>query len=88
MGKNINSINGISPALEKIAVNLAGDTTFAIPAKAIFVGTGGTVIGRAPGSSADVTYKNVANGQLLDGYFEIIRSTANGTTAADLVAEF
>lgn len=88
MGKNINAINGTTPAQEKIAVNLGGDTTFAIPAKAIYVGTAGNVVGRAPNSSADVTYKNVAAGTYLDGYFEIIRSTANGTTAADLVAEF
>lgn len=88
MGKKIYESNSISPANEKIAVNLGGDTTFAIPAKAVYVGTAGNVVGRAPGSSADVTYKNVAAGTYLDGYFEIIRSTANGTTAADLVAEF
>ena len=88
MGKNINPRSGSAPAEEKIAVSLASDTTFPIAAKALYVGTGGTVVARAPNSAADVTYKNVASGQVLDGYFEIVRSTANGTTAADIIAEF
>ena len=51
--------------------------------KAIFVGTGGDLTGRAAGSGADVTFKNVASGQILDVRFQYIR--ASGTTAADIV---
>lgn len=87
MGKNIYPINGSTPAQEKIAINLAADTTLNVPAKLLYVGTGGTVVGRAPGSLTDVTYVNVPNGSYLEGYFEVIKSTANGTTAANLIAE-
>lgn len=51
--------------------------------KAVFVGTGGHIVGRPVGSAADVTFKNLANGQILDVRFQYIR--ASGTTAADLV---
>jgi hypothetical protein len=80
--------SAISPANEKIAVSLASDQTFPIPAKGLYVGTGGTVIVRAPGSSADVSYVNVPNGGYIDGLITIVRSSANGTTASNLVADF
>ncbi|MEZ5656801.1 MAG: hypothetical protein R3E04_13125 [Sphingobium sp.] len=55
----------------------------AIP-KALYVGTGGTVILRGVDSAADVTFKNVANGQILDVQAQFVRAT--GTTATDIVA--
>lgn len=88
MTNPVHASSAISPAREKIAVNLGADTTFPIPAKGIYVGTGGSVVVRAPDSAADVTYKNVASGGYIDGYIEIVRSTANGTTALDLIADF
>lgn len=51
--------------------------------KAIFVGTGGTLVGRPAGSAADVTFKNLASGQILDVRLQYIR--VSGTTAADLI---
>ena len=80
--------SAISPAQEKIAVSLAADTTFAVPAKGLYVGTGGTVIVRAAGSAVDVSYLNVPNGGYIDGLISIVRSTANGTTASNIVADF
>ena len=80
--------SAISPSHEKIAVSLAADTAFGAPAKGLYVGTGGTVIVRAPGSATDVTYKNVPNAGYVDGWIAIVRSTVNGTTAADIVADF
>ena len=88
MGKIINPTTAINPANEKVAVDLANDTTFPVPAKGIYAGTGGSVVVRAPGSVDYVTYKNVPNGGYIDGWIEIVRSTANGTTAADLIADF
>ena len=88
MGKTINPNTAITPANEKVAVNLGADTTFPVPAKGIYVGTGGTVIVQAPGSATTVTYKNVPNGGYIDGWIETVKSTANGTTAADLIADF
>jgi hypothetical protein len=55
----------------------------------LYVGTGGTVVGRFIGDPAGQfrTRKNVPNGAYLDGRWEIVRSTGNGTTAADIIAE-
>lgn len=51
--------------------------------KALFVGTGGTLVLRGVEGTADVTFKNVANGQVLDVRAHYVRAT--GTTAADIV---
>jgi hypothetical protein len=47
------------------------------------VGTGGDLVGRAAGSNADVTFKNLASGQILDVRLQYVR--ASGTTATDIV---
>lgn len=52
--------------------------------KAIYVGTAGNVVLRGVGASADVTFKNVTAGQILDVVPSHIRAT--GTTAADIIA--
>lgn len=52
--------------------------------KALYVGTGGTVILRGIDGSQDVTFKNVGNGQVLDVRAQYVRAT--GTTATDIVA--
>ncbi|MBV1689566.1 hypothetical protein KRR38_18235 [Novosphingobium sp. G106] len=51
--------------------------------RAIYVGTGGTITLRAADSGADVLFKNLASGQILDLRAQFVRAT--GTTAADLV---
>ncbi len=53
--------------------------------KAIYVGTGGTVILRGVDATADVTYKNVASGTYLQVRAAYVRAT--GTTAADMIGE-
>jgi len=52
--------------------------------KALYIGTGGTVVLRGVGASADATFVNVADGQVLDVRAEYVR--AAGTTASDIVA--
>ncbi len=52
--------------------------------KALYVGTGGTVTLRGVGGTADVVFRNVASGQVLDVRPRFVRAT--GTTATDLVA--
>ena len=52
--------------------------------KALYVGTGGDLVLRGVGASADVTFRNVASGQLIDVRASHVRAT--GTTAADIVA--
>jgi hypothetical protein len=51
--------------------------------KALFIGTGGDLIGRAIGSAQDVTFKNLQSGQILDVRLQYVR--ASGTTAANLL---
>lgn len=54
----------------------------------LYIGTGGTVIAAmlddAPGVTH--TYKNVPSGSTLAGKFVLVKSTGNGTTAADIIA--
>lgn len=75
------------------AINLAADTDFTVNshglypfARRIFVGTGGDVVARKIRDSGYTTYK-AASGTYLDGAWAIVRSTGNGTTASNLVAE-
>lgn len=51
--------------------------------KAVYVGTGGDLVGRTIGSDTDVTFKNVPSGTVLDARLQYVR--ASGTTAADIV---
>lgn len=52
--------------------------------KALFVGTGGTIVLRGVDGGADVTLRNIASGQILDIRAQFVRAT--GTTATDIVA--
>jgi hypothetical protein len=71
------------PARDAFAI-VPSDTA-AIPTlpRALYVGTGGTLVVRCADSLADVTLKNVGSGQILDLRVSHVRAT--GTTAADLV---
>lgn len=51
--------------------------------KALYVGTGGTVVLRSLNGAEDVTFTNVPSGGILDVRIRAVRST--GTTAADMV---
>jgi hypothetical protein len=51
--------------------------------KALYVGTGGTVVLRGLDAAVDVTFRNVASGQILDVRARFVRAT--GTTAGDIV---
>lgn len=73
-----------APATRAVAVVPSdGDPLPDIP-KALFVGTGGTLVMRGVGGGGDVTWKNVASGSLLPFRARYVRAT--GTTAADVVA--
>lgn len=51
--------------------------------KALFVGTGGQVTLRGADGAADVVFRNVGSGQVLDVRARFVRSA--GTTASDIV---
>lgn len=52
--------------------------------KALYVGTAGDLVLRGAGGTADVTFRNVAAGQVLDVRASHVRAT--GTTAGAIVA--
>ena len=67
------------------AVTLGSDFTATLKDNtAVWVGTSGNIVCQLNGDSGFQTFKNVPVGYFL-GRFKIIRSTGNGTTAADLV---
>ena len=73
-----------TPSQGPFAVVPHDTNALAVLPKALYIGTGGNVTLRAPGSSQDVVFKNLANGQILDVRASHVRAT--GTTAADIVA--
>jgi hypothetical protein len=84
MSDRFENVNGLAdPARQAFAITPNATSEIDPLPKAVFVGTGGDIVGRAAGSGADVTFKNVASGQVLDVRFQYIRAT--GTTAADIV---
>ena len=72
------------PARDAVAVVPSDATPLATIPRALYVGTGGTLVVRCIDSVADVTLKNVASGQIVDLRVSHVRAT--GTTAADIVA--
>lgn len=77
----------IRPATAAQAVTLGADFTVTINSgvtRALFVGTGGAVKCTIGGTS--VTFTNVPDGTRLDVAATLVSSTANGTSASDIVA--
>lgn len=72
-----------APSAHPFAVTPSNSVPLAAIPKALFVGTGGTVVLRTTSGTADVTFKNLANGQILPVRAQFVRAT--GTTAADIV---
>lgn len=72
-----------APSRAPFAITPHDSNELSIIPKAIYVGTGGNVVMRGVLGTADVTFKNVASGQILDVRAQYVRAT--GTTAADLV---
>ncbi len=81
---NANIDSMLAPSRAPYAITPHDSNALATTPKALYVGTGGTVVLRGIDSAADVTLKNVANGQVLDIRAQFVRAT--GTTAADIVA--
>ena len=74
----------LAPSRAPYAVTPNDVTALPIVPKALYVGTGGTIVLCGETASADVTFVNVANGQVLDVRAAYVRAT--GTTASNIVA--
>ena len=73
-----------APATDGVAVVPHDSDALADIPKALFIGTGGTLVARGANGAADVTFKNLASGSVLPLRASHVRAT--GTTAADIVA--
>ena len=73
-----------APARRAVAVVPSDTAALAEVPKALFVGTGGSLVLRGVGGGADQVWKNVADGTVLPFRAEYVRAT--GTTAADILA--
>jgi hypothetical protein len=73
-----------APATRAAAVVPHDSDPLAQIPKALFVGSGGTVVMRGAGGGADQVFKNVADGSVLPFRAQYVRAT--GTTAADILA--
>lgn len=76
----------LAGAASGIAVDLSSDYTPPSGIRGVWVGTGGNLKVDYVVSGTAITLKNVGSGFELAGQFSKIYSTANGTTAADIVA--
>ena len=73
-----------TPSSRPLAIAPSNTVPLAATPKALYIGTGGTVVLRTASGAADVTFKNLASGQILPVRAQFVRAT--GTTAADIVA--
>ena len=73
-----------APSTNPFAVVPSNAVPLAAIPKALFVGTGGTLVLRTASGVADVTFKNCASGQIVPVRAQFVRAT--GTTASDIVA--
>lgn len=73
-----------APATRAVAVVPHDSNALVDIPKALFVGTGGTIVLRGVGGGADTTWRNLASGAVVPVRAEFVRAT--GTTASDLLA--
>lgn len=73
-----------SPATRAVAVVPHDGNALADIPKALFVGTGGTIVMRGAAGNSDQAWRNVQSGAILPFRAQFIRAT--GTTAADILA--
>lgn len=73
----------IAPAGTCFAVAPSDSADLPAVTKALYVGTGGTVVVRPLNGAEDVVFRNVPDGGILDVRVRAVRST--GTTAGDIV---
>ena len=73
-----------TPSSQPLAITPSNTVPLVTTPKALYIGSGGTVVLRTASGAADVTFKNLASGQILPVRAQFVRAT--GTTAADIVA--
>ncbi len=72
-----------APSTAPFTITPSDAVALPVVPKALYVGTAGIVVLRGVNGAADVVFKNVSSGQVLDIRAAYVRAT--GTTAADIV---
>lgn len=73
-----------SPSAHPLSVVPSDTIPLPVTPKALYIGTGGTLVLRTASGTGDIAFKNLASGQILPVRAQYVR--AAGTTAADIVA--
>ena len=73
----------MAPARAPFAITPHDSSGLPTIPKAIYIGTGGTLVLRGIDGTTDVTFVNLGDGQVLDVRASHVRAT--GTTAANLI---
>lgn len=71
---------------EELVPTTNADIEITPPCRALWVGTGGDLVGILANDDTEVTFPNVQDGTLLPFAFKQISSIGDGTTATGLVA--
>jgi len=77
--------SALAPSRSPYAIVPHDVTELPLVPKGIYVGTGGNVVLRGSDASADVTYRNLADGSYIAVRASHVRAT--GTTADNLIGE-
>lgn len=85
MAGEINYLRQMLPYTRAVAVNLASDTTLPATSRGIFVGGAGNLALTTQGGDS-VTLTGVTAGTIYAIQAKVVKSTANGTTATNIVA--
>lgn len=75
--------SAMAPATRCFAITPSDSTELTIATKALYIGQAGDVVVRALRSTADVTFKNLSAGSILDVRATFVKAT--GTTAGSIV---
>lgn len=73
----------VAPASDCFPISPNDNDDLPKATKALFIGTGGDVVLRPVSGNADVTFRNLPDGSILDVRVRAVR--ANGTSASNLV---
>lgn len=73
-----------SPPVQSVAVMLHDSDALPWEPRALWIGTGGTLVARLRDDAADCTFQNIPAGSYLLGAFRLLKAT--GSTVSGVVA--